>query len=86
MNSFILHSSDDPSDSPTPFLSLDSNGLSFNGSTLLPYVFKPINDGNWHFVIVTWDRDSVHIDFIIDFVRHGQTDGFAQGTELSGGG
>ena len=48
--------------------------------------FKQINDGNWHYLVVTWDRDTGHADFVIDFVRNGQTDGFATGTILAGGG
>ena len=57
-------------------------GLALTPGTSLPYVFKQINDGNWHYVILTWDRDSGHVDF----VRHGETDGYFQGGSLLGGG
>ncbi|XP_035824571.1 uncharacterized protein LOC101861248 [Aplysia californica] len=73
-------------ENPILIFTLDSSGLNLNPSPLLPYVFKPINDGNWHYVIITWDRDTGHIDFIIDFVRHHQINGFSQGLELAGGG
>ncbi|GFO38966.1 signal peptide, cub and egf-like domain-containing protein 1, partial [Plakobranchus ocellatus] len=60
--------------------------LDETGATSLPYTFKPINDGDWHYVIVSWQKLTGHIDLIVDFVRNGQLDNFATGEVFSGGG
>ncbi|KAK3789280.1 hypothetical protein RRG08_001670 [Elysia crispata] len=61
---------------------LDETGI----KNTLPYTFKPVNDGDWHYIIITWEKLTGHIDLIVDFVRHGQLDGFAAGEVFSGGG
>ena len=62
-------------------MTLDETGL-----PTLPYTFKPVNDGDWHYIIITWEKLTGHIDLVVDFVRHGQLDGFAAGEVFSGGG
>lgn len=73
-------------DASIPILSLNDAGLILGGYATLPFRYKPVNDGNWHYVIVTWEKSTGHVDLILDFVRSGQVDGYAQGARLSGGG
>ncbi|KAH9490225.1 hypothetical protein Btru_036094 [Bulinus truncatus] len=65
---------------------LDHLGLELRNLTHAQYVGLSINDGKWHYIIVSWRKDTGQLDLAVDYQKNTAVSGYLQRTNFIGGG